>query len=211
MMSSAGEHDRHTVTRLLADAADGSENAVARLLPLVYRELRALAASQLRRERRNHTLQPTALAHEAYLRLVDQEIPWQNRSHFFAIAAQAMRRVLIDYARAQHAVKRGAGAARVTLDEAVALVEAQSIDLIALDEALSRLAARDPREAKIVELRFFGGLEVEETAELLHLSPATVKREWATARAWLKLELTRQGQGAADVKGGEGSARGPDR
>ncbi len=210
-MSSAGEHDRHTVTRLLADAADGSEHAVARLLPLVYRELRALAASQLRRERRNHTLQPTALAHEAYLRLVDQEIPWQNRSHFFAIAAQAMRRVLIDYARAQHAVKRGAGAARVTLDEAVALVEAQSIDLIALDEALSRLAARDPREAKIVELRFFGGLEVEETAELLHLSPATVKREWVTARAWLKLELTRQGQGAADVKGGEGSARGPDR
>jgi RNA polymerase sigma factor (TIGR02999 family) len=181
--------DRHTVTRLLQEGAGGQADSLARLLPLVYRELRALAASRLRGERPNHTLQPTALVHEAYMRLVDQQAPWQNRAHFFAVAAQAMRRVIIDYARTEQAAKRGGRKARVTLDDAMSMTDGPQVDVLALDQALERLAALDPRAAQIVELRFFAGLDVDETSEALGLSPATIKREWATAKAWLKRAL----------------------
>jgi RNA polymerase sigma factor (TIGR02999 family) len=178
------------VTRLLDAVSHGRADVLPELLPLVYDELRRLAASYLRRERADHTLQPTALVHEAYLKLVDQRLDrWQNRSHFFGIAAQAMRRILVDHARAHDAAKRGAGVERVTLDEHALLGESSSIDLIALDEALTRLATLDPRQARIVELRFFAGLEVDETARVLDVSPATVKRDWAMARAWLHREL----------------------
>lgn len=181
--------DRGSVTRLLQEAADGQADSMEQLLPLVYSELRALAASRMRAERNNHTLQPTALVHEAYLRLIDQRTPWQNRAHFFAVAAQAMRRIVIDYARAARSAKRGSAAARVTLDEALAATEGPDIDVLALHEALTRLEQFDPRAAKIVELRFFAGLDVEDAAEATGLSPATIKREWASAKAWLRREL----------------------
>ena len=166
------------------------------LLPIVYQELRRLAASYLRRERPGQTLQPTALVHEAYLRLLkDDPARWQNRAHFCAIAAHSMRQILIERARARGAQKRGGGAlARVTLDEGLIAGAAQSIDLVALDEALERLAAIDPEQARLVELRFFGGLTVEETADAMNISPATVKRHWSVARAWLAREL--EGSGA---------------
>jgi len=160
------------------------------LLPIVYQELRRLAASYLRRERPGQTLQPTALVHEAYLRLLkDRPDRWQNRAHFCAIAAHSMRQILIEKARARDALKRGGGGPRVTLDEALVGGGELSIDLVALDEALERLAAIDAGQARLVELRFFGGLTVEETAEALHISPATVKRHWTLARAWLAREL----------------------
>jgi RNA polymerase sigma factor (TIGR02999 family) len=160
------------------------------LMPQVYAELRRLAAHYLRGERPGQTLQPTALVHEAYLRLLkDRPDRWQNRSHFCAIAAHAMRQILIERARARDAEKRGGGRARVTLDESLAAGGDRSIDILALDEALERLAALDPEQARIVELRFFGGLTVEETADALGSSPATVKRHWAVARAWLAREL----------------------
>jgi RNA polymerase sigma-70 factor (ECF subfamily) len=160
------------------------------LLPVVYQELRRLAASYLRRERPGQTLQPTALVHEAYLRLLkDRPDRWQNRAHFCAIAAHSMRQILIERARARGALKRGGGAPRVTLDEALVAGGERSIDLVALDEALDRLAQFDPEQARLVELRFFGGLTVEETAEAMDISPATVKRHWAVARAWLAREL----------------------
>jgi RNA polymerase sigma-70 factor (ECF subfamily) len=160
------------------------------LLPLVYQELRRLAASYLRRERPGQTLQPTALVHEAYLRLMkDKPNRWQNRAHFCAIAAHSMRQILIERARARGALKRGGARPRVTLDEALLAGGERSIDLVALDEALERLAALDPEQARLVELRFFGGLTVEETAEAMDISPATVKRHWAVARAWLAREL----------------------
>ena len=160
------------------------------LLPIVYQELRRLAASYLRRERPGQTLQPTALVHEAYLRLMkDRPDRWQNRAHFCAIAAHSMRQILIERARARGAIKRGGGGPRVTLDEGLLPGTVPSIDLMALDEALERLAVMDPEHARIVELRFFGGLTIEETAEAVDLSPATVKRHWAVARAWLAREL----------------------
>lgn len=161
------------------------------LLPIVYQELRRLAASYLRRERPGQTLQPTALVHEAYLRLMkDRPDRWKNRAHFCAIAAHSMRQILIEKARARDALKRGGGGPRVTLDEAMVGGGAElSMDLVALDEALERLAAIDAEQARIVELRFFGGLTVEETAETLDISPATVKRHWTLARAWLAREL----------------------
>jgi RNA polymerase sigma-70 factor (ECF subfamily) len=160
------------------------------LLPVVYQELRRLAASYLRRERPGQTLQPTALVHEAYLRLLkDRPDRWQNRAHFCAIAAHSMRQILIERARARGALKRGGGGPRVTLDEALIAGGERSIDLVALDEALERLAQFDPEQARLVELRFFGGLTVEETAEAMDISPATVKRHWAVARAWLAREL----------------------
>jgi len=160
------------------------------MLPLVYDELRRLARRQLRREPPGHTLQSTALVHEAFLRMMDQTAQWQNRAHFFGIASQMMRRVLVDYARARSAGKRGDGARKVTLDPGLALPGAPSVDITALDEALSNLGKLDPRQEKIVEMRFFAGLTIEDTSEALQLSPATVKREWATARAWLYRELT---------------------
>jgi RNA polymerase sigma factor (TIGR02999 family) len=160
------------------------------LLPLVYQELRRLAASYLRRERPGQTLQPTALVHEAYLRLMkDKPDRWQNRAHFCAIAAHSMRQILIERARARGALKRGGARPRVTLDEALVAGGERSIDLVALDEALERLAALDPEQGRLVELRFFGGLTVEETADAMGISPATVKRHWTVARAWLAREL----------------------
>ncbi|MDQ3212272.1 MAG: ECF-type sigma factor [Acidobacteriota bacterium] len=160
------------------------------LLPIVYQELRRLAAGYLRRERQGYTLQPTALVHEAYLRLLkDKPDRWQNRTHFCAIAAHSMRQILIERARARDAKKRGGERQRVTLDEALVRGGEQSIDLIALDQALERLAALDAEQARLVELRFFGGLTIEETADAMNISPATVKRHWTVACAWLAREL----------------------
>ncbi len=175
------------VTVFLKAWSSGDREAADRLMMLVYKELRKLAASYLQRQRSNHTLQPTALVHEAYMKLIDtSEINWQDRAHFFAVAAQTMRNILVDHARAVAADKRGGGAHKIALDEAISFSnESQDIDLIALDEALQKLAQQDEQQSRIVELRFFGGLTVEETAEVLKISPATVKREWATARAWL--------------------------
>ncbi len=155
----------------------------------VYAELRRVAAAYLRRERPGQTLQPTALVNEAYVRLAGQHPRFENRAHFCAIAANAMRQILVERARARHAKKRGGGAARVTLNEGLAAAPEATVDLSALDEALERLAALDAQQARIVELRFFGGLSVEETAEVMGISPATVKRHWAVARAWLAREL----------------------
>jgi RNA polymerase sigma factor (TIGR02999 family) len=162
-------------------------------MPLVYGELRRLASSYLRRERSNHTLQSTALVHEAFMRLSGQrEIEWKNRAHFYGIAAQMIRRILVDYARSQHAEKRGAGAVKLELDESLAAPQAGAdLDLLGLNRALERLAELDERQSRIVELRFFTGLSVDETAEVLQLSAATVKREWNSARAWLFREMTR--------------------
>jgi len=179
------------VTRLLADASQGNREALSALMPLIYEELRAIAARHLRAERPNHTLQTTGLVHEAYLRLIDQNQTWQNRAHFFAIAAMAMRRILVDYARASRAEKRGGQKTVLPLEEALVVAADESWpDLIELDWALSRLAKIDERMARLVELRFFGGLTVEETAAVLGISPRTIKREWRTARAWLRREIT---------------------
>jgi RNA polymerase sigma factor (TIGR02999 family) len=179
------------VTRLLQALAVG-DAAAPEVLPLVYDELRRLAAHDLRRERRDHTLQPTALVHEAYLRLAAQDrVQWRNRAHFVGVAAQLMRRVLVDHARATHARKRGGHDTRVPIDDVDPGADGPSADIFALDEALTRLAALDPRQARIVELRYFGGLTVEESADLLSLSPATIKREWQMARAWIHRELHR--------------------
>jgi RNA polymerase sigma factor (TIGR02999 family) len=186
------EPSRSEVTRLLKDWSNGRQDVLDQLLPQIYAELRRLASSYLRRERPDHTLQATALVHEAFMKLVDQRaVRWQNRAHFFGIAAQAMRRILVDHARAHSAEKRGSGERAVSLDEAVALVGAPSVDLLALDEALTRLTTLDPEQSRVVELRFFGGLTIEETAEVMDVSPATVGREWTLAKAWLYAELTR--------------------
>ncbi len=178
------------VTRLLVELSSGQLGAIDRLIPLVYDELKVLAASQLRRERGEHTLGPTALVHEAFFRLVDQRnVSWQGRSHFFGVAAQAMRRILVDHARRRSAGKRGQQH-QVTLEsDAAAASDGASEEVLAVDEALGRLAVIDPRQARLVELRYFAGFSIEETAELMELSPATVKREWAFARAWLQKEL----------------------
>jgi len=178
------------VTLLLKQLSSGNQDVLAELIPLVYEELRRLAAYHLRQERSNHTLQATALVHEAYLRLVDQHhVDWKNRSHFFGVAAHLMRRILLMHARQHHAAKRGGSAQKVSLDEAVIFTRERSAELVALDELLTRLAELDPQQARIVELRFFGGLSVEETADLLGISTATVKRDWAMAKAWLAREL----------------------
>lgn len=178
-----------TVTVLLQLWSQGDQAALNRLMPLVYGELRRLAASFLAQERPGHTLQPTAVVHEAYLRLVDQPgIAIQNRAHFLAIAARLMRQILVDHARARTAVKRGGGAPRLVLEDSLLSLE-RGPELIALDDALTSLAALDERQSRIVELRFFGGLSIAETAETVGVSPATVKREWDSARAWLRLEV----------------------
>ena len=176
------------LTALLRDANRGDRIALDRVMPLVYAELRRLAASYLREERSNHTLQPTALVHEAYLRLTSQrDVAWQNRAHFFGIAAQMMRRILVDHARKRQAVKRDAAAWRVSTAEFDASENAP--ELLALDRALEELQQIDSQQARIVELRFFAGLTVEETAEVTGISPRTVKREWRTAKAWLRSEM----------------------
>ncbi|MDQ1474101.1 MAG: hypothetical protein QOJ99_5581 [Bryobacterales bacterium] len=178
------------VTALLVNWSNGDQHALEELMPLVYNELRRLAGSHLRRERSDHTLQSTALVHEAFLRLVNQrDVHWRSRAHFYGIAAQMIRRILVDHARSQQAGKRGAGAIKLELDEAMAISHQKEVDLVGLDEALERLAALDERQGRIVELRFFAGLSVEETAEVMNLSPATVKREWSSARAWLYREI----------------------
>jgi RNA polymerase sigma factor (TIGR02999 family) len=183
---------RAEVTQLLQKWSEGEEQALDRLLPQIHDELRKLAASYLRRERSDHTLQPTALVNEAFLKLVDQRsAKWQNRAHFFGIAAQAMRRILVDHARAHAASKRGGALRKVPLDDAILVGGAVDVDVLALDDALTRLAALDPQQSRIVELRFFGGLTMEETAEVMHISPATVGREWRMAKAWLAAEVGR--------------------
>ena len=179
------------VTQLLVDWGNGDRQALEKLTPLVYQELKRLAARYLRRERREHTLQSTALVHEAWLRLIDQNhVHWQNRAQFFGIAAEMIRRILIDHARNRQAAKRGDGAIKLSLDEALGALDRRDFDLVALDDALDDLAKLDPKQGKLVELRFFAGLSIEESAEVLGVSPATVKREWAVAKAWLYRELS---------------------
>jgi RNA polymerase sigma factor (TIGR02999 family) len=179
------------VTQVLHEVSAGDHDAFARLMPLVYDELRRLASRYLSRERADHTLQATALVNEAYLRLVDQtRINWQNRAHFFAISAQIMRRILVDYARSHTAEKRGGSLEKLSLDEAISFSKEKDVDLIALDDALADLTKLDPLQSRIVELRFFGGLTLEETAEVLSLSRSTVEREWLTAKAWLYIQLS---------------------
>ena len=174
------------VTELLGAWGRGDRSALARLMPLVQGELRLIARGHLSRERPDHTLQPTELVNEAFIRLVDQKrVSWQDRAHFFTIAAQMMRRILVDHARRKRSVKRGAGATRVSLNDAVGTVSPSTVDIMAVDEALDALGKLDARQARVVELRFFGGLSVEETAAALGISAMTVKREWVTARAWL--------------------------
>jgi len=178
------------INRLLADWGHGDQDAREALIPLVYEELRRLARHRLWHERPDHTLQSAALVNEAYLRLVRQETPqWQNRAHFLGVAAQLMRQILVDHARKHLAAKRGAGAPRLSFDPEIALPQKPEVDFVALDTALNKLAALDPQQSRLIELRFFGGLSIEETAVVLGISPATVKREWATARAWLQREL----------------------
>lgn len=181
------------VTQLLASWSHGEQRALEQLMPLVYGELRRLASAYLRRERPNHTLQSTALVHEAFMRLVNQrDVQWSSRAHFFAIAAQMIRRILVDYARSQHRKKRGGSAVKLSLDDALVapLESGPDLDLLALNGALDQLSQLDPRQGRIVELRFFAGLSVNETAEVMNVSPTTVKREWNTARAWLFREIT---------------------
>lgn len=180
------------VTDLLINWGKGDREALDQLVPLVYEELRRQAARYLRRERVGHTLQTTALIHEAYLRLVDQRnVRWQNRAQFFGIAAKLMRRILVDHARTKKRAKRGGSDVRVSFTEAKISEKVQELDVVALDEALDRLAEIDERQSKIVELRFFSGLTVEETGEVLAISPATVKRDWSLAKAWLYREIRR--------------------
>ncbi|KAA6459549.1 sigma-70 family RNA polymerase sigma factor [Acidobacteria bacterium AB60] len=186
------ESEREEVTLLLGQVAGGDQAAAPRLISLVYEDLRRLAGTYMRWERNSNTLQPTALVHEAYLRLVNQrEVDWQGRTHFFSIAAQMMRRVLVDHARERLRDKRGGGAKPISLEDAVVLAPEQSLELINLNRSLERLTMVDPRQGQIVELRFFGGLSVEEVAQTLGVSSKTVQREWNVAKAWLHGDLKR--------------------
>ncbi len=179
------------VTTLLLDWSRGDKAALDQIVPIVYDELRRQAARFLRREQAGHTLQTTALIHEAYIRLVDQRnVKWQNRAHFFGIAAQLMRRILVDHARTKKRAKRGGSGIRVSMTDATLVTKGRDLDAVALDEALDKLAVLDPQQARVVELRFFSGLTVEETAEVLSISAATVKRDWSMAKAWLHREIT---------------------
>ena len=180
------------VTELLRARSGGDQSALDQLIPLTYDELRRLAAHYHRQERANHTLQPTALVHEAYLRLIDQkQMQGQNRAHFLGAAAQVMRRILVDHARQKCAAKRDGAEHKLTLDEEVAFAEERDVNLLALDDALIKLEALDPQKSRIVELKFFGGLSIEETAEVLGVSPRTVTRQWGAAKAWLHREISR--------------------
>lgn len=198
-MSDSGE-----VTRLLGELKRGEKEAMNQLLPLVYDELHRLARSYFRRERGEHTLQPTALVHEAYIRLVDQHAPLESRGHFLAVAATQMRRILLDYARRHDAARRGGGGQKVLLQDAMAISEQRPVDMIALDKALIKLAELDSSQAQLVELRYFGGLSVEETAAIMGVSTATVKRSWSSARAFLHKEIT-GGLGDARAVGADSS------
>ncbi len=189
------------ITALIRQAREGDRNAVDVLMPALYSELRRIAGRSLRGERRGHTLQTTALVHEAYLRLLkDARLSVQNRAHFLAIAAQSMREILVEHARARAASKRGGNRARVTLEESLATETAAGVDVLALEEALERLASLDPVQARIVEMLFYAGMTVEETAAALGTSPATVKRHWTIARAWLYRELAPRPGGSAEVR-----------
>jgi RNA polymerase sigma factor (TIGR02999 family) len=190
---------RSDATGLLVAWSNGDQSAFDKLVPLVYQELHALARRSMRSERAGHTLQATALVNEAYVRLIDvNRIRWQNRSHFFAVAAQTMRRILVEFARQRHRQKRGGDAVRVTIDD-VDVAQEQSADLVALNDALSTLASFDPRMGQVVELRFFGGLTVQETADVLKVSPETVMRDWKTAKVWLLRELSRERRDAENL------------
>ena len=183
----------HEVTQLLMDWSNGNQSALDKLMPLVDRELHRLAHHYMRRENAGHTLQTTALVNEAYLKLIDQKhVHWKNRAHFFALSAQLMRRILVDHARRRQYAKRGGGAQRISFDEALVVSPQRGADLVALDEALSKLTSIDPRKGEVVELRFFGGLSVDETAEALQISPVTVMREWCMAKAWLYNSLNNE-------------------
>lgn len=187
------DENQEKVTQMLRQVQDGNREALDELFPIIYKELRRLASSQLANERANHTLQPTALVHEAYMRLIDQHsVNWQNRAHFFSIAAETMRRILVNHAVQRNAQKRGSGVACIELDEAISYHDQaadRELDIVLLDDALKQLEEFDPTQAKIVELRFFGGLTVEETAEVMKISESTVKREWRMAKSWLKTKL----------------------
>ena len=187
-MSDRPESD---VTRLLEEFAGGDAGALDRLFPLVYEELQRVAHGQMQRESAGHTLDTTALVHEAYVKLVKHppHVQWRSRIHFFAVAARAMRQILVNHARTRGRIKRGGEATQISLDEAVVMVDARSGELLALDQALERLEALDARQSRVVELRYFGGLSIEETAQVLKVSPVTVKRDWTTARAWLYREV----------------------
>jgi RNA polymerase sigma factor (TIGR02999 family) len=191
-MSAAGSSKPkpHEITQLLSNVQQKQPGAEEQLLGMVYNELRHIAAAYMRRERPGHTLQPTALVHEAYLQLVDQtRVNWQSRAHFFGVASRLMRRILVDHARSHLAEKRGGSAQKLSLDEAIGVARRREVALDAMDDALNTLAEVDPRQSRIVELRFFGGLTVEETAEVLGTSTATVEREWRMAKAWLHGQL----------------------
>jgi RNA polymerase sigma factor (TIGR02999 family) len=180
------------ITRLLVAWGQGDQTALERLMPLVYEELRRLARRHMNRQRPGHTLQTTALVNEAYLRLIDaSQVQWQNRAHFFAVSAQLMRRILVDFARSRKSLKRGGEAQQVTLDDSLEVPSERGADLIALDDALNTLGVMNPRQSQIVELRYFGGLSEEEIAEALKISPRTVRRDWSLARAWLYRELSK--------------------
>lgn len=184
-----------SITQLLIEWRDGDEKALDRLMPLVHQELRRMAHRYMRRERPGHSFQTTDLVNEAYLRLVDQKgLRWQNRAHFYGVAAQAMRRILVDHARARATMKRGGRENFVVLEEIPIKPQTQAADLIALDSALTKLAAMDPRKGKVVEMRYFGGMSIEETAEALGVSPGTVMREWSIAKAWLLRALSSKSQ-----------------
>lgn len=182
-----------SITQLLIKWRNGDQAALNELVPQIYDELHRLAKHYLRRERPGHTLESNALVHEAYMRLAgEKDVDWQNRAHFFGIAAVRMRHILVEYARSRQAAKRGGDEYRLSLSEADRPAEERDVSLLALDEALERLEALDPQKSRIVELRYFGGLTIEETAEVLEISPATVKRDWSMARAWLRSEIQRQ-------------------
>jgi RNA polymerase sigma factor (TIGR02999 family) len=183
------------VTQLLLDWGGGDKAAIDKLMPLVYEELRRLARHYMRRERAGHTLQTTAIVNEAYLHLINQrDVQWQNRAHFFGIASHLMRRILASYARSRHYAKRGGGARQVSLDEAMIVSEERVAEMVALDDALNALAEIDERKSRIVEMRFFGGLSIEETAEVLGVSAGTVMRDWTLAKAWLRREIGKEGE-----------------
>lgn len=184
------------VTQLLRNWRNGDEAARNQLMGVVYEELRRQAGRYLRRERADHTLQPTALVHEAYLQLIDQSrVNWENRAHFFGAAARLMRRILVDHARAHQAEKRGGGEENIALDEALSVPEGKDVNLLALNDALDELARLDEKQSQIVELRYFGGLSIEETATVLRISPATVKREWSMAKVWLHHQIRKNADG----------------
>jgi RNA polymerase sigma-70 factor (ECF subfamily) len=197
MINTSTPEDSDSITALLAELSRGNREAEARLIPQVYDELRRVAARYMQNERRNHTLQPTALVNEAYVRLVQQhDVPWQGRAHFFAVAAQVMRHVLVDHARGRRAGKRGGAQHQITLGEDALVEQSRPIDVIALHEAMDRLSLIDARQARIVELRAFGGLSMEDIAQVLGVSDRTVKRDWKMARAWLHGELTKENDAA---------------